>query len=167
MPAEVSNSLPDKPSTQSQSSGKGVTAWTPGPWEYRLGKVVPEAPTFGFAITAPTTKRLASVCGAAVYEHNNVQSGLGYENTPADMQEMFYASEELEANARLISAAPELYEALKEAESLVIGWAVHHAMQGCSTRQEYDKASTVAGWHPVHREIYEKVKAALAKAEGK
>lgn len=61
----------------------------------------------------------------------------------------------------------ELLEALKEAESLVIGWAVHHAINGCTTPEQFAKASDISGWNPVHRGIYEKVKAAIAKAEGR
>lgn len=59
----------------------------------------------------------------------------------------------------------ELLEALKDAESLVIGWAVHHAINGCVTPEQFAKAADISGWNPVHRGIYEKVKAVIAKAE--
>lgn len=62
------------------------------------------------------------------------------------------------------AAAPDLLAALQEAESLVIGWAVHHAIQGCATPAEYAKASDISGWHPTHRAIYEKVRAAIRRA---
>jgi hypothetical protein len=60
----------------------------------------------------------------------------------------------------------ELLAALEKAESLVIGWAVHYAIQGCTTPAEYEKASDISGWNPVHREIYQEVRAAIQKAKG-
>jgi len=63
-------------------------------------------------------------------------------------------------------AAGEMLAALKDAEALVVGWACHHAMQGCTTPQEYARAADKSGWHPTHREIYEKLKTAIKKASG-
>lgn len=58
-----------------------------------------------------------------------------------------------------------LLETLKAAGPIVVAWSVYHAVQDAKTESDYEKATTPAGWHPVHREIYEKVKAAIAQLD--
>jgi len=60
----------------------------------------------------------------------------------------FYSKPENKANARLISAAPDLLQAAKQAEE-----ALHHMM-------------SANGMEPHEHECYTDLKAALAKAEG-
>jgi hypothetical protein len=57
------------------------------------------------------------------------------------------------ANARLIAAAPDLLDALKDAYALTIGHAATYQFQ-----HELDEL------HPTHREILDKTRAAIAKA---
>jgi len=60
----------------------------------------------------------------------------------------FYSKPDNEANARLISAAPDLFQAAKQAEE-----ALHHMM-------------SANGMEPHEHDCYTDLKAAIAKAEG-
>ena len=57
-------------------------------------------------------------------------------------------------NARLIAAAPEMLEALKDAKALALAWAAH-----------YEIAYESPGFHPKHRAILKHIDEAIAKAE--
>ena len=72
------------------------------------------------------------------------------------------------ANAHLFAASWDLYHALKDADALVIGWAAHWAINygGAAVEDAAEPTCAFNGWHPVHREIYQNLKAALAKARG-
>lgn len=74
-------------------------------------------------------------------------------------------AEEDEANARLIAAAPDLLEACKEAEALVIGWAGTYAIDYELPTKNKSGIHSPDEWHPTHKEIFDKVRAAIAKAE--
>lgn len=84
------------------------------------------------------------------------------------------SSREIEAcavakgTAHLLAASWDLYHALEDAEGLVIGWAAHWATDygGAAVDDAADPTCAFNGWHPVHREIYQNIKAALAKARG-
>lgn len=52
------------------------------------------------------------------------------------------------------AAALDLFDALQEAQSLVMAWAIH-----------YQGTHSLSEWHPVHKAIYDKTIAALAKAQ--
>lgn len=82
--------------------------FTSGPWSAQIGRWNHDSPAYGFRIAAP--KKLAAVAGVALEERNNAICGI--QPTPASMADEFYTPEELEANARLIAAAPDLYVAL-------------------------------------------------------
>lgn len=58
-------------------------------------------------------------------------------------------------NARLMAAAPDLLEALKDAEALAQGYAIYYRIQ-----------YQLPGFHPTHAEILGKIKSAIKKAEG-
>jgi hypothetical protein len=62
-----------------------------------------------------------------------------------------------------------LLEALKAEGPIVAVFSIHHAVQDAvqdaKTESDYDKATTPDGWHPEHREIYEKLKSAIALLE--
>lgn len=61
----------------------------------------------------------------------------------------------VEANARLIAAAPELLEACQTALAFVAGWA-----------GVYQHDHGLPDFHPRHKEAIEQVKYAIAKATG-
>lgn len=92
------------------------SAHTPGPWSVSLGRVVPEAPVFGFAILA--AGKSPAVCGAGVSERNLLILARDYRHL--EYAKEHYTEEEVEANARLIASAPELLAAVRFAyESLL------------------------------------------------
>jgi len=70
---------------------------SPGPWTYTLGNYGARTPTFGYSVKSES--RDMPVSSAGVYVRGTLHD---------------YTPEELEANARLIAAAPELYEALRD-----------------------------------------------------
>ena len=74
----------DRRQTQSaaQSSGKGVTAWTPGPWKWN---------EHGYCW-------LEGADGSSIFHVDDYDNVCPHRN---------------DSNARLISASPDLYEALK------------------------------------------------------
>jgi len=74
--------------------GKPVQ-FTPGPWEYDYGNTLGHVKSLGVRVNDPTTLRTPTVAL--------------YDVLPDDMM----SAEEKRANARLIAAAPELYEALQ------------------------------------------------------
>lgn len=75
---------------------------TPGPWHVIIGRMNADAPAFGFGIfpDRPTLDNLP----ADVRQHS-LASGNLYEHSAFGA---FYPPEVIEANARLIAAAPEL-----------------------------------------------------------
>lgn len=102
--------------------------WTKGPWE-----IIPR----GSKHLAPCILRKAETCGAYVAEVRTY---------PPDP--------EADANARLIAAAPDLYEALEEANNVIRSLAVAYLM----TIPDGDER----GFFP----LYDRMKSALAKARG-
>ena len=68
----------------------------------------------------------------------------------------FYASDsEADANAHLIAAAPDLYEALERSIDMLQDYAL-----------DYKKISGSNEVHPIHKEIIDQAEKALAKARG-
>jgi hypothetical protein len=62
---------------------------------------------------------------------------------------------ERDANARLIAAAPDLLDALKDAYALAVGHATTYQFQ-----------HELGELHPTHQESLDKARAAIAKATG-
>ncbi len=58
-------------------------------------------------------------------------------------------------NRDLMTAAPDLYEALDEAEALTIAWTA-------ARQAQFEESEP----HPVHQKILDKIAAALARARG-
>ena len=119
--------------------------WTPGPWE-----CVPSTEDHGPYVSGPygdvadcytmTNPRFPSV----------VNGG--------DSQPHHFCGEEADANARLISAAPELYEALEKAEISLSVLATEQVASNARKR--------VLGWPESfnHIEAHENARTALSKA---
>jgi hypothetical protein len=79
-----------------------MSAHTPGPWRFTIGRMHPDAPAFGFSVypekdmpNLPTGIKQHSIASGNLYEHG--------------AYEAFYKPAEIEANARLIAAAPEMH----------------------------------------------------------
>jgi hypothetical protein len=77
------------------------SAHTAGPWRLTIGRMHPDAPAFGFGVypekdmpNLPTGIKQHSIASGNLYEHG--------------AYEAFYKPAEIEANARLIAAAPDL-----------------------------------------------------------
>lgn len=64
-------------------------------------------------------------------------------------------TEELVANTNLIAAAPDLYEALERSIGMLEDYAL-----------DYKSMSGSSEVHPIHKEIIDQAKQALAKARG-
>jgi len=71
--------------------------------------------------------------------------------------------DESEANARLISAAPELYERLKEARDAIASLP-EYALGGENIVHPHD--GEVVGHYPIRDELLSNIDAALSKAAG-
>lgn len=57
----------------------------------------------------------------------------------------------------------ELLRALEDAAPLVAAWACHQALQALPPDRWLD-ATGPEGWHPVHRDIHQRIQKALAHA---
>lgn len=79
---------------------------TPGPWTVELGRLTKDTPIFGFAIKAPG--KLAYVASAGLSPPDHV---LIVHKDFRDHITTGFDEAEVEANARLIAAAPDLLEA--------------------------------------------------------
>lgn len=79
---------------------------TEGPWEVKLARMTPDAPIFGFGITAPGKLPYLASAGVADQNHPLVV-GKEYRH----LITTGFTEEEVEANALLIAAAPDFQEA--------------------------------------------------------
>ncbi len=112
------------------------TLHTPGPWTVELGRWHEKAPLAGFAIKAEG--KVAFVASANMSPLRNHSTVIADEAIAAGITTGFSAAE-CEANARLISAAPEMLQVIQD---LIEG------------------NQLLPGYH------YEKVRAAIQKATG-
>ena len=94
-----------------------MSAHTPGPWTCEFGRVVSDAPVFGFSIKAEGRIPAVASAGVATDGHPLIIA--------PDFRALVttgFTEEEVEANARLIAAAPDLYEAARHA---AMEWRLH------------------------------------------
>lgn len=87
---------------------------TPGEWELHLGRHKEGTPIFGWGIRV--NGKAAHLALQGLYEANNAV-GMGLNDEPIDI---LFTPEEAEANARLIAASKDLYNALAELYKAVL-----------------------------------------------
>jgi hypothetical protein len=85
-----------------------ISKATPGPWTLELCRLSPDSPLFGFGIKAVGKVPFVASAGVASPNH-----ALIVDPDFRNICTTGYTEEEVEANAHLIAAAPDLYEALK------------------------------------------------------
>lgn len=107
------------------SDGMSAPKWTKEPWTLRLVKAAGHLPAHGFLIAAEGKHH--SVAAMNAYEDTAAICG---EWAPPDIASGFYTPEEIEANARLLAAAPALYAAL--------GDMLAYIESGCAPSAEPD-----------------------------
>jgi hypothetical protein len=123
-----------------ETVAQSKAAHTPGPWAARIGRLKISDPAFGFGVF-PVNYRLDlppgikhhSITGANLYEHSAFTA--------------FYSPQEIEANAHLIAAAPDMLAALQLALTF--------------SEQENDGSDS---WVDCHMEVENVIRAAIAKA---
>ncbi len=119
---------------EARVEGRRMSKFTPGPWEYLCET--------GYAGDYPYSKAHRVKIGK-----ETLTIGChGYD---------WEGGKEIEANAHLIAAAPELYEALKEALPVLLGLVTDEGLKP-------EKKGYVCGGYSA----YEAAKKALGKAEG-
>lgn len=116
------------------NDGQKQSAHTPGPWEYRRD--------------GDRHYVAYGICQIVEAAWGTIEAD--------DFGSSKANSQEREANARLIAAAPDMLAALKQAEAFVIAWAASYQYQ-----------HELKAFHEKHQETFDLTRAAIAKAEGR
>lgn len=126
--------------------------WTPGPWEVEYDPYGVHVIKMGSAIKSPAQHEPQHVIE---YEHGCFAE---YDDGEPVSDAQLRQFREAEANARLIAAAPDLYEAAQKALDALV-WA--------SAASEFQPDGQAhEGWVNIGRTAIEELRAALAKARG-
>jgi hypothetical protein len=112
------------------------TKHTPGPWTLELCRQAEGAPIFGYAITAPGRVPFVASAGVATPNHSLITAP-----EYRDVLTTGFTEEEVEANARLLNAAPDLLEALKHERSCSLCLQdMHDNCDECTGLEAIEKA---------------------------
>ena len=112
---------------------------TPGPWTHD-----PDDFDWGF-VRAADGSLVANTCIGPCYTKEEAALCRANNSEPA----------RVDANARLIAAAPQMFQALEDLYPLAIAWAA-----------TYGSEHGLNGMHPDHAKYIEAARAALAAAKG-
>ena len=121
---------------------------TKSTWTCKLARMREDAPIFGFMIVANGKVPYVASAGVAPPDHALI--------VPPDMRHLVqrgFTEEEVEANGKLLAAAPDLLAALRDARRTLLS-AIEAGNDG------------IPDFDPTQHVTVKKIDAAIAKAEG-